>query len=173
MKTIKTRYLCIEIQLYKIGILIGVTYIMMNVLIISSILISGARDYAMILLSAFTIMTSIMLIYGLIQDRHTFLLPWLSNVAVLILFNLLAVIAQFEEANREVTRFSFYMAFCFFMFLELQVLSWYLVFTLMRVGHRKHFRVVQIVEEKPEEKKVENPDTFKVYVVGTDRLNEM
>ncbi|KAI8126917.1 hypothetical protein CVS40_2981 [Lucilia cuprina] len=144
----------------------------MNLLMIWSIVESGEEEYAVILFCLLTIFTSIILMYGLIQNRHTLLLPWLSNVAVLIMFNIFAVIGQFEEANREVTRISFYLAFGFFMALELQVLFWYIIFTLLKVGHRKTFRVVQIIQEKPEIKKIEDKDTFQIYLVGSEEVNE-
>ncbi|TMW54559.1 hypothetical protein DOY81_000353, partial [Sarcophaga bullata] len=125
-------------------------------------------DHAITLLSSLTIMTSILLIYGLLKNRHTLLLPWLANVAVLMLFNLFALIVQFKEAHRDITRVSFYWAFGFFIALEMQIIFWFTIYCLLKEGHRKSIQIMVNNDENMTTKTVESNDAFKVYLVGNE-----
>lgn len=53
-------------------------------------------------------------------------------------------------------------------FSELQLVFWYIIYTLLKIGHQKSHKVHGFVVEKPEMIESFGKNYFKVYLVGKE-----
>ncbi|XP_023306990.2 uncharacterized protein LOC111688720 [Lucilia cuprina] len=170
MKTLSANILCCSCKLYKLGLLIAFLYLIPNLIIIVCFFANDYDVYTLPFMCALVVLTSLLLIKGLMEDRHEFLLPWLANIAVLILFNIIFVACQFGELNREGTKESFYLEFGLFIALELQILCWYIIYNLLIRGIQKHKRQAGAIRALSEIVEAQDKDYYKVNLIANEHL---
>ncbi|XP_065369432.1 uncharacterized protein LOC135961774 [Calliphora vicina] len=173
MKTLNANILCCNCKLYKLGLLIGFLYLIPNLLIVVYFFGSTNYDvYTLPFLSAITVLTSILLIKGLMTERLEFLLPWLANITVLIIFNIILVTAQFGELEREETKQSFYLEFGFFIGLEIQIFCWYIIYCLLMQGYQKNKKLNAAVKSISGIVETHDQDYYKVNLIANEHLGD-
>ncbi|TMW54568.1 hypothetical protein DOY81_000362 [Sarcophaga bullata] len=149
MKSLTAKVFCCSCKLYKIGFLVGFIYLIPNLIVLACIFLNGYYDYTLALLCVVTLLSSLLLLKGLMEERHVFLLPWLVNIALLIAFNLISLTVQFGEmqTNNPETNLieAFDLEFGFLIGLGIQILCWYIIFCLFQYGYGKKNTVKETV----------------------------
>ncbi|KAM7343152.1 uncharacterized protein ACRADG_010297 [Cochliomyia hominivorax] len=127
MKTLSEKFIGCNCKLYKVGFLIGFTYLMPN-LIIAVLCFRKNYDsyFTLPFLSIITVITSMLLIKALMQDHPYYLLPWMLNIGILIFFNFILFAVQFHKFNSDY-KFSFYLELIYLIGLGVQILGWYCI----------------------------------------------